>query len=82
MEGMTEQYMVAVVAMEAKLERIKLEDGVRLHEQVKADLQAYAANAGRPYVKPFMLVIARDTFGAELGRSWRAAGRCCRCRPR
>ncbi len=50
---------------EAKLERIKLEDGVRLHEQVKADLQVYAANAGRPYVKPFMLIIARDTSHAS-----------------
>ncbi|MCA9527525.1 MAG: DEAD/DEAH box helicase family protein [Myxococcales bacterium] len=50
---------------DAKLERIKLEDGVRLHEQVKADLQAYAANTGRPYVKPFMLVIARDTTHAS-----------------
>ncbi|TXD34240.1 type III restriction endonuclease subunit R [Lujinxingia vulgaris] len=48
-----------------QMERIKLEDGVRLHEQVKADLQTYAANTGKPYVKPFMLVIARDTTHAS-----------------
>jgi len=46
---------------EARLERIKLDDGVRLHEKVKADLQIYASDTGKPYVKPFMLVIARDT---------------------
>jgi len=50
-----------------KVERIKLEDGVRLHEQVKGDLLDFAANTGKPYVKPFMLVIARDTtHAAEL----------------
>lgn len=48
-----------------KLERIKLEDGVRLHEQVKTDLQIYAADTGRPAVKPFMLVIAEDTTHAS-----------------
>lgn len=48
-----------------KLEQIKLEDGIRLHEQVKADLQVYAADTGQPYVKPFMLVIARSTAHAS-----------------
>lgn len=46
---------------EEQVERIKLEDGVRLHEQVKTDLQIYAAQRGVKAVKPFMLVIARDT---------------------
>lgn len=51
----------------AQLEKIKLEDGVRLHESVKADLQTYALESGRERVKPFMLVIARDTtHAAEL----------------
>jgi type III restriction enzyme len=44
-----------------KIERIKLEDGVRLHEQVKADLRIYASEQNVPAVKPFLLVIARDT---------------------
>ena len=48
----------------AKLEQIKLEDGVRLHEQVKTDLQIYAADTGKRVVKPFMLVIAADTSHA------------------
>ena len=49
----------------AKLERIKLEDGVRLHEQVKTDLKVYAAQTDKPLVKPFMLVIAEDTEHAS-----------------
>ena len=47
------------------LERLKLEDGVRLHEDTKLSLEVYAAETGRPVVKPFMLVVARDTTHAE-----------------
>lgn len=47
------------------LERIKLEDGIRLHESVKLELDHYARETGEPYVKPFMLVIARDTTHAS-----------------
>lgn len=50
---------------QSQMERIKLEDGVRLHEQVKTDLTIYASQTGRPLVKPFMLVIARDTEHAR-----------------
>ncbi|MBA3885788.1 MAG: DEAD/DEAH box helicase family protein [Acidobacteria bacterium] len=46
------------------LERIKLEDGIRLHESVKVELETYARESGRPVVKPFVLVIARDTTHA------------------
>ena len=47
-----------------ELERIKLEDGVRLHENVKVELATYARESGRQLVKPFVLVIARDTTHA------------------
>lgn len=47
-----------------ELERIKLEDGVRLHENVKVELETYARESGRHVVKPFVLVIARDTTHA------------------
>ena len=46
------------------LEEMKLDDGLRLHEQVKVELATYAAEAGRERVKPFMLVIAQDTTHA------------------
>ncbi len=47
-----------------ELEKIKLEDGVRLHESTKAELLTYARENGVKVVKPFMLVIARDTTHA------------------
>jgi type III restriction enzyme len=49
------------------IQQIKLEDGVRLHESVKVELETYARQVGERIVKPFMLVIARDTtHAAEL----------------
>ena len=47
-----------------EIERLKLEDGVRLHEQTKVQLETYARESGEPIVKPFVLVIARDTTHA------------------
>jgi len=46
------------------VERIKLEDGIRLHEATKVELATYAKQNGVFQVKPFMLVIARDTTHA------------------
>lgn len=48
-----------------EIERLKLEDGVRLHESVKVELETYARESGNPIVKPFLLVIARDTTHAS-----------------
>ncbi|MFZ2289646.1 MAG: DEAD/DEAH box helicase family protein [Halopseudomonas yangmingensis] len=47
-----------------EVERVKLEDGVRLHEATKAELLTYARENDAKVVKPFMLVIARDTTHA------------------
>ena len=47
-----------------EIEKIKLEDGVRLHETTKVELLTYARENGVNVVKPFMLVIARDTTHA------------------
>lgn len=52
---------------QAQLEQIKLQDGIRLHENIKVELQTYATSTGERLVKPFVLVIARDTtHAAEL----------------
>ena len=48
-----------------EIERLKLEDGVRLHESVKVELETYARESENPIVKPFLLVIARDTTHAS-----------------
>ncbi|HEY5894835.1 MAG TPA: DEAD/DEAH box helicase family protein [Chthoniobacterales bacterium] len=51
----------------AEIEKIKLEDGIRLHEDVKVRLETYARETGQKIVKPLVLVIARDTtHAAEL----------------
>jgi type III restriction enzyme len=47
-----------------EIERMKLEDGVRLHESVKVELETDARETGNAIVKPFLLVIARDTTHA------------------
>ena len=48
----------------AEIEKIKLEDGIRLHEDVKVRLETYARETEQKIVKPFVLVIARDTTHA------------------
>ena len=47
------------------IELMKLQDGVRLHEQVKVQLETYARESGSSIVKPFVLVIARDITHAK-----------------
>ena len=47
------------------IEQLKLEDGVRMHEQTKVLLETYAREAETQIVKPFVLVIARDTTHAK-----------------
>ncbi|MGC8490349.1 MAG: DEAD/DEAH box helicase [Syntrophobacteraceae bacterium] len=49
-----------------EIERLKLEDGIRLHESIKVELETYARESNNPIVKPFLLVIARDTTHAGL----------------
>jgi|CXWL01.1.fsa_nt_gi type III restriction enzyme len=50
---------------EEALEILKLEDGIRIHEHTKAELEVYARQNNLPIVKPFLLVISRDTTHAE-----------------
>ncbi len=47
-----------------EVERIKLMDGIRLHEMTKVELLTFAHENDLAVVKPFMLVIARDTTHA------------------
>lgn len=53
----------AAMSAEA-LQTLKLMDGVRLHESIKVELETYARQTERRRVKPFLLVIARDTTHA------------------
>jgi len=47
------------------LEKLKLEDGVRIHESTKVELEVYARNSEVKIVKPFMLVVAQDITHAD-----------------
>ena len=47
------------------LERIMLEDGINYHEHVKVVLETYAKNHDKPIVRPFMLVVTKDTAHAS-----------------
>jgi type III restriction enzyme len=52
-----------------ELDRIKLRDGIALHEQSRTALDLYARENGGVAVKPFVLVVAKDTTHAgELKR--------------
>lgn len=50
---------------EKGLETLKLEDGVRIHEHTKVQLEVYARQNEKKIVKPFMLVVAQDTVHAN-----------------
>ena len=47
------------------IEQLKLEDGVRMHEQTKVLLETFARETGAPIVKPFILVVCHDTAHAD-----------------
>lgn len=50
---------------EEAIEQLKLEDGVRMHEQTKVLLETYAREADAKIVKPFVLVVCQDTAHAD-----------------
>src|SRR5208283_4684628 len=47
------------------LEKLKLEDGVRVHENTKVELEVFARDNSKPIVKPFMLIVAENTDHAN-----------------
>ena len=47
------------------LDKLKIEDGIRIHEETKMNLYMYAKNNNVRYVKPFVLIVAKDTDHAE-----------------
>lgn len=47
------------------LEKLKLEDGIHVHEETKTQLELYSRENSVRRVKPFMLVVAEDTTHAS-----------------
>lgn len=62
--AVTQRNFDATAHTPEEIEKTKLEDGVRLHETTKVELTTYARENGVKVVKPFILVIARDTTHA------------------
>ncbi len=50
---------------EEELEDLKIRDGVIVHEDAKIELATFARNHNLPIVKPFMLIVAKDTTHAD-----------------
>ena len=61
----TRENFVASSYDEEGLEMLKLKDGVRVHEETKVQLEVYAFENNVKRVKPFMLVVAKDTEHAN-----------------
>ena len=75
-----------------ELDLIKLEDGLRIHESTKTNLEIYARNNNTRIVRPFVLVVTRDTdhakeihamiesdrfsTGGIVGKLWRSIQAC------
>ena len=50
---------------ETELEHIKLQDGLRLHIDTKAKLDVYGRTHDIKIIKPFVLIVARDTVHSK-----------------
>lgn len=48
-----------------QIDKLMLQDGIICHERIRQKLQVYAANNGKPVVKPFVLVVCKDTNHAK-----------------
>ena len=46
---------------DVQLDKMMLLDGITCHESTKRKLEVYAVNHGKPIIKPFMLVVCKDT---------------------
>ena len=53
-----------------QLDKLMLLDGIQCHENVKQKLEVYAANHGVERVKPFMLVVCKDTDHANWAEAY------------
>lgn len=58
---------------EDEVDRIKLNDGLVIHRNTKAALATYAANENKKLVKPFVLVVCKDTTHAAKVREFMQA---------
>lgn len=48
-----------------EIDRIKIKDGLHVHELTKVELETFALERGLPLVRPFVLIVARTTEHAS-----------------
>lgn len=48
-----------------QIDKLMLQDGIFCHERIKKKLQVYAANNSKPIVKPFALIVCKNTDHAK-----------------
>lgn len=53
-----------------QLDKLMILDGIACHEKIKAELQAYHINHGGKLVKPFMMVVCKDTSHAKWAEDY------------
>ena len=49
-----------------QLDKLMLNDGIKCHEMIKTKLASYSKVNNKPLVKPFMLVVCKDTNHAKI----------------
>jgi len=50
---------------EEQIDKLMLQDGILCHENIRRKLQVYAKNNNLPVIKPFVLVVCKDTTHAK-----------------
>ena len=50
---------------EEELDKTMINDGIRHHENMKVELKQYSVNNNKKLVKPFMLIVCKDTLHAK-----------------
>ena len=63
--ALTRKNLKAYNLTEDELDMTMINDGINHHENIKAELYKYSVNNSVPYVKPFMLIVCKDTKHAE-----------------
>lgn len=48
-----------------QIDKLMLQDGILCHERIRQNLKVYADNNSKPVVKPFVLVVCKDTTHAK-----------------
>ncbi len=63
--ALTRRDIKAYNLTEDELDKTMINDGIRHHENMRVELRQYSVNNGVKLVKPFMLIVCKDTKHAE-----------------